>query len=168
MPANGPVPQPLAAEDLMQRIYEHLTPFVQTAEKGFLSIARDPLEIIEQLGQAPGRFRVILNWAGEKPVEGTHRDTGVVVHEFNVVVSHNRGLGIIKGGNLFLARGDDKPLITLCGNVRDLLRSLRFPARVTDEILTYAGTDPVAVDGTQIDAFNQTWRLTAALPRPQG
>lgn len=157
----------LAAEDLMKQIHEHLVPFVETASKGYLSIARDPLEIIEQLGQAPGRFRCILHWAGEAPAPDTHKDSGIVTHTFQIIVSHNRGLSIVKGANLFLARGNDKPLMTLCGDVRDLLRTLRFPKDVTSVTLAYAGTEPVAVDGTQIDAYTQTWQLTAALPSAQ-
>jgi len=155
-------PPALAAEDIMRSIYEALVPFVETAQKGHLSIARDPLEIIEQLGQAPGRFRAILSWGGEKP-EG-HRASGIVTHTLQLVVSHNRGLSILKGENLFLARGDDASLVRLCGQIRELMRALRFPAKITDERLTYAGTEPVAVDGTQIDAFTQTWTLRATLP----
>lgn len=159
-------PAALPAEDLLKLIEAHLRQFVEVAEKGYLSIARDPLEIIEQLGQAPGRFRTILNWAGESP-QG-HKTSGIVRHTFQVIVSHNRGLSIIKGLNLTTGRAGDKPLITLCGNVRDLLRTLRFPDGVTSISLEYGGTEPIAVDGTQIDAFTQTWTLIAALPAAQG
>jgi len=160
--STAEIPPPLSAQHLMRQIHEALTPFVETAKKGYLSIARDPLEIIEQLGQAPGRFRAILSWGGEKP-EG-HRASGIVTHTFLIVVSHNRGLSILKGENLFLARGDDDSLVVLNAEVRDLLRALRFPNLITDRTLTYGGTEPVAVDGTQIDAFTQTWTLRATLP----
>jgi hypothetical protein len=159
----------MAAQDLMQMIFEQLKPFVEIAEKGYLSIARDPLDIIEQLGEAPGRFRVILNWAGEKKAPNTHRDSGIVVHDFQVVVSANRGLHILKGANLFLPRASQgtKPLIQQVGEMRELMRQLRFPDGITSQILDYQGTEPVAVDGTQIDAFTQTWQLTATLPSAQ-
>ena len=160
--STAETPAALTAQDIMRQIHEALTPFVETAKKGYLSIARDPFEIIEQLGQAPGRFRAILSWGGEK-LEG-HRASGIVTHTLQVVVSHNRGLSILKGENLFLARGDDDSLVQLNGEVRDLLRGLRFPVKITDERLTYAGTEPVAVDGTQLDAFTQTWTIRATLP----
>ena len=156
----------MPAEELLRTIERHLTPFVTVAEKGFLSIARDPLEIFEQLGQAPGRFRTILNWAGEQPAG--HKDSGIVKHTFQVVVSHNRGLSVLKGLNLGTARADDKPLYALSGSVRDLLRSLRFPDEVTSTALEYGGTEPNAVDGTMIDAVTQTWTLIATLPPSAG
>ena len=81
-------PLALTAEDLLKQIHAHLTPFVEVAQKGYLSIARDPLEITELLGEAPGRFRAILNWAGEKTT-GDHR-SGIVTHEFTIVVSQSQ------------------------------------------------------------------------------
>ena len=156
----------LSAQDLLKRLYTELWPFVEVHAKGHLSIARDPYEVIELLGQAPGSFRVILNWTGEHLAPDTNRDTGVVVHEFQVTVSHNRGLSIISGASAFIPDrpGEDKTLVALTVIVRDKLRGLRFPGGVTDEVLTYVGTEPVAVDKTPLDAFTQTWTLMAILP----
>lgn len=155
----------LSAEDLMKRMYDELKPFVEVHAKGHLSVARDPLEIIELLGTGPGTFRVILNWAGERLAPGTHRDSGVVVHEFTVTVSHNRGLSILPGQSAFvLARGEGKTLVALNAIVREKMRGLRFPDGVTDQILTYQGTEPIVADEKPIDAFTQTWNLTAILP----
>lgn len=146
----------------MKIMHGHLKNPVEIGMSGALSTARDPAEVIEQLSLAPGKFRVILNWAGELP-EG-HRASGIVEHTFEVTVSHNRGLLLMKGLNVFEPRGDQKPLMTLSGMVRDHLRTLCFPNGVTNVTLTYGGTVPVQVDGTNIDAFTQTWRLKASLP----
>jgi len=155
----------LTAGQLLQRMYDHLKPYVELAQRGHLSVARDPYEVVEQLGQAPGSFRCILLWSGEKMTDGTNRDSGIVTHEFLVTVSHNRGLSLISGASAFLPRNNDTaPLVTLHAAVRDKLRGMRFDDGVTDRILTYRGCDPVALDGKPIDAFTQTWNLTAILP----
>jgi hypothetical protein len=159
---SDPIPAALSAQEIMQRIYDSLKPVVEQNLKGHLSIARDPLEVIEQLGQSPGSFRAILNWAGEAPTG--HKDSGIVIHSIQITVSHNRGLSIIRGSNLFLGRGDNPALVVLSDQVRRLMRRLRFPNQVTSVTLEYGGTDPVGVDGSMIDAFTQTWRLTAAVP----
>lgn len=154
----------LSAEDIMKRFFEALEPFVVTASSGHLSVARDPVEVLELLGQAPGSFRVILAWWGEKPTGSKY--SGIVEHEIHVIVSQNRGLPLLKGANLFLSAANpgDPTLTNLVGQVRDLLRGLEFPDKITEKVLTYAGCDPVAVDGTAIDAYTLVFRLIAALP----
>jgi hypothetical protein len=153
----------LSAEDLSKQIFQALEPYVVINQGGHLSVARDPLDIIELLGEGAGTFRVIIAWNGEKP-QG-HKYSGIVEHEWRVVISQNRGLPHLSGSGLFLGRNDGAPtLVAQASRVRELLRSLRFPDRITEKILTYAGTEADAVNGQLIDSFTQTWRLIAALP----
>jgi hypothetical protein len=166
---TAPTPQPLTIEELMQRIYGALKPFVEEHARGHLSIARDPYEMLELLGQAPGSFHCMLLWTGDKAFGD--RYSGIVNHEFHVTVSHNRGLSLLRGESMYLGnvpRGhDDKPLVALLAIVRDKLWAMEFPDRVTDRKLIYVGTDPVVIDNTPIDAFTMTWTLRAVLPPPQ-
>lgn len=154
----------LSAEQLSLIIFEALKPYVEISQKGRLSVARDPLDIIELLGEGPGTFRVIIAWSGEKPQGNKY--SGIVEHEWRVVVSANRGLPLLTGSNLFLPRSTTTgpTLIEWHSRVRDILRQLQFPDRITEKVLTYAGAEPDAINGQLIDSYTQTWRLIAALP----
>jgi len=165
-----PDPAPaLNAKDLFALLVADLAPYVKDTLHGLFSVARDPFEVIELLGEAPGRFRVILSWEGEEPV-GTRPQSGIVRHRLKAVVSHNRGLSILRGENRTVARGEDAPLMELAQLVRDRLRSALLPEGDTAHQLEYAGTEPIRAETTQglaaqLDAFEINFRLLAALTR---
>lgn len=159
----------LNAHHLFALLVADLEEYVVDALHGIFSVARDPFEVIELLGEAPGKFRVILAWEGEESI-GTRPQSGIVKHRFKVVVSHNRGLSILRGENRTVARGDDPPLMELAQLVRDHLRSALLPDGETGIQLEYAGCDPIRAETTQglaaqLDAFELTFRLPAALTR---
>lgn len=164
------MPDPaLNAKDLFALLVADLRPYVTDTLMGIFSVARDPFEVIELLGEAPGRFRVIFSWEGEESI-GTRPQSGVVKHRFKVVVSHNRGLSILRGENRTVARGEDKPLMELAQLVRDRLRSALLPDGATGIQLEYGGCEPIRAETTQglaaqLDAFELTFRLVAALTR---
>jgi hypothetical protein len=153
--------------DLFALIEGDLRPWVETEKNGRLSIAKDPFEVQELLGEAPGRFRVILAWDGEKSIG--HHQTGVVAHELRVIVSHNRGLAAIKGSNLSAGRAGDVPLMKLATDVRDRLRTINLPNNQTSRQLQYLGCEPVSIESEgrsfQLDAYQLTFRLPAAITR---
>jgi hypothetical protein len=150
--------------DLFNLIKGDLAPYLATLG-GLLSIARDPWEVQELLAEAPGRFRVILAWDGEDTL-GDHR-SGIVAHKFKAIVSHNRGLALIKGTNLSLNRATDAPLMTLANQVRDRMRTMAFQNNPTSILLQYQGADLVKVDtqtqSLQLDAYELRWRFPAAI-----
>ena len=156
----------LDAPKLFDLIREDLRPYVETQLKGIVSIAGDQFEVLELLGEAPGRFRVILSWVGEKPA-GKHKDTPVVEHEFRIIVSHNRGLAILRGESQVIGRAGQASLLTHANEVRDRLRRLLFPEGDTEGTMTYGGCDPIEIDDRQLDAYALTFRLKAAIPVPE-
>lgn len=142
-----------------------LRPFVETTKKGVFSTAGDQLEVLQLLGESPGRFRVILAWEGEETI-GQH-SSGIVQHEIHVIVSHNRGLSILRGENLSVRRADDPSLMALTNEVRDLVRSLVLPNLRTSKLFEYGGAKAVVVEGTPIDAYRLTFAIKAAIPEPE-
>lgn len=159
----------LNAKDLFALLRADLEPYVQDTLRGIFSVARDPFEVIELLGEAPGRFRVILAWEGEEPL-GELATSGIAAHTFKVVVSHNRGLSILRGENRSGGTRDERPLLELAQLVRDRLRSAVMPNQDTGRRLQYRGCSPVRaeVEGaalTQLDAYELRFTLPAALTR---
>lgn len=157
------------AEALFTFIEADLRPYVEGFLKGHLSIAKDPFEVTELLGEGPGRFRVILAWDGEEIVGESGSRSGIVAHRIRAVVSHNRGLSVLKGENIAIKRGNDRSLMALTTLVRDRLRTLTLPAPATSRVLEYQGSDPVSVDAdgkvAKLDAFETRWRVYAAMTK---
>ena len=156
--------------DLFALIEGDLRPWVEQEKNGRLSIAADPFEVQELLGEAPGRFRVILAWDGDESI-GHHR-TGVVAHKLRVIVSHNRGLAVLKGSNLSASRANDAPLMRLATEVRDRVRTINLPNIESGRQLQYLGCEPMSIEtegrGFQLDAYQLTFRLPAAITRLSG
>lgn len=159
----------LNAEELFALIKGDLKPYVEGTLSGIFSEARDPFEVIELLGEAPGRFRVILAWDGENPAAGTLPISGIGTHKLKVVVSHNRGLSILRGVSLHAAEAGRPSLMTLTRQVRDRLRTLLFSPSDTSRRLAYQGATPIRAEiegkATQLDAYELNFELTAALTR---
>lgn len=156
-------------KELFAKIVADLKPYVTATLYGFLSVARDPFEVIELLGEAPGRFRVILAWDGEDQA-GISARSGVVNHKFRIVVSHNRGLSILRGENRTVARGEDKPLMELANLVRDRARSIALPNNETGRVLEYKGCEPIRAEfeggrAGMLDAYELKFELKAAITR---
>ncbi|MGC3991693.1 MAG: hypothetical protein QM796_18780 [Chthoniobacteraceae bacterium] len=148
--------------DIFTMVKTQLAALVQQ-QKGVLSIATNPGEVMELLGEAPGRFRVILNWTGEH-TQGDYR-SGIVKHTLQVIVSQNRGLAAIKGANLSVTRAGDPPLMTLANQVRDSLRALVLPDQ-TSKLLHYLHTEPTHHEHHPLDAYTQTYAIFSAIPEP--
>lgn len=166
------MPSPAAAlnaKDVFSLLAADLGSYVRETLNGIFSVARDPFEVIELLGEAPGRFRVILSWEGEEPA-GTSPRSGIVKHKLKAVVSHNRGLSILRGENRTVARGEDKPLLEIASLVRDRLRTSRLPNTDTGRELEYRGCAPIRAEtaqglAAQLDAYELTFELVASLTR---
>jgi hypothetical protein len=93
-----------------------------------------------------------------------------VKHKLKAVVSHNRGLSILRGENRTVTRGEDKPLMELAQLVRDRLRTALLPNGETGRALEYRGCSPIRAEtaqglAAQLDAYELTFELVAALTR---
>lgn len=154
---------PLNAHELFNLLADDLTAFAADESAQF-SRAADPFHILELLGEAPGKFRIILGWLAET-IEGHHR-SGIVKHRFVVVVSANRGLQVVQGKQLSVARGSEDPLMQRVAAVRDRVRSFSFPTdeKQTEGVVEYGGCEPTKFEGVNLDAYELTFYLRAALP----
>lgn len=154
---------PKTPAELFNLLATDLAAYAELAEvKALFSRAKDPFHVVELLGEGPGRFRIILAWLGEDREGAGHR-SGIVKHRFTVTVSMGRGLSIMAGKNLTVARGDDLPLLDRVAGVRDRVRSCPFPVDDTEKLMEYAGAEPVAYEGMILDAYQLTFFLRAAL-----
>lgn len=152
----------MTTETLYNFIASDLKAFTERMN-GIFSRAADPFEVIELLGESPGKFRVILMWAGEEPA-GESRRSGIVESKFTITVSNNRGLPLMKGANLSLPRGTTTPLMGRVAAVRDHLRVMTLPVEVTSGQLEYLGATPVKYEGAPLDAYELNFNTYAALP----
>ncbi len=149
--------------DIFDAIQADLQPFM-AAQKGLISIAKDPYEVLELLGYQPGTLRVIIAWDGEEAIG--HESSGIAKQLISVLVSRNRGLSVLKGDSLSASGGAWESLTKLTGQVRDRLRRLRFPEASTSEQLAFEGTETVVVENYPLDAFRIKFSLKIALPEP--
>jgi hypothetical protein len=158
----------LTPSDIILTLRDYLTPYVVTEQRGLVSVANNPFEVIELLSESFGKFRTILTWAGDEDSTG-YAIAGIVHTFIEVVVSSNRGMRIWKGENLHTDYGPEGnrqvALVTRVDEVRKRLRAYQFPAEVSDEQLMYLGCRPeVTPEGWPLDAYRLRFRLTTALP----
>ena len=134
------------------------------AQKGQLSVANDPFEVIELLGESPTGFRVIILWEGDEDATGQPL-AGIVNNTIAVIVSHNRGLRMWKGENLHKDYGDQPALLTRLADLRAQIRAYEWPEDLTDSHLLYLGTQPETTpEGLPLDAYRMRFRLTTVIP----
>jgi hypothetical protein len=111
----------LEPNDFIRHIEADLKPWV-AANKGYLSIAGDPGQLLESLTDAPQSFRVTMLWGGDADQSG-QEEAGIVTNTFEFWIMRARGLKMKPGDDL--VRGD-KPFLSLVSDLRMRLRSLAF------------------------------------------
>lgn len=146
---------------LFDEIAESLAGFAAYAG-GQFSRARDPFEVLELLGNGPGKFRVILMWQGDEPA-GDQPTSGIVETRFVVTVSSNRGLPALLGGNLTAPPTGDVSLMDWVNDVSCLLRALNIADTGTSHKLRYGGCAAVEYEGARLDAYELRFSLYHAL-----
>ena len=154
--------QPLNDEQLFAVIADQLAPAV-AALQGKFSIAQDPFEVMELLGQGPGTFRVILHDDGEDRA-GDSTFAAMTLHRYKVTVSTNRGLPLILGQPVVKGDASTPSLLARTNAVRDAMRAFEIP-NCTWKRLSYQGRATVTYDGARLDAYELTFTLLAALPQ---
>lgn len=150
-----------APEQLLQYLHDDLVPFVRE-HKGLLSIAADPYNFLELLGEAPSGWRLVLHWAGD---ENQSADTPAAFlrNEFHVGITCNLGLTAKPGEAVMKKRPGNAPsLLKLVQLTRARVRSLVFGANTTGQP-SYLGCDPVVLpDGTPLAAYRLRFSLISA------
>jgi hypothetical protein len=154
---------PYTPNALLLRVHDDLKPWV-ASEKGHLSIARDPFDVIELLGANPPGFNILLLWEGDEDFLDQPL-AGIVRHNISVVVSSNRGLRMWKGENLHRPGPGQPALLDRVDQVRQRIRALRLEDEVTDQIFLYKGCEPESTpDGLPLDAYRLRFQIHAAIP----
>jgi hypothetical protein len=150
-------------EQLFASIAQQLEPAVN-AFGGKFSVAQDPFQVMELLGQGPNTFRVILHDDGEDRA-GDSTFPAATLHRYKVTVSTNRGLPLMAGKPVVEPDATNASLLARTNAVRDAMRAFTFPA-CTWGRLSYQGRNTVVYDGARLDAYELTFTLLAALPFP--
>ncbi len=150
-----------APEQLLQYLHDDLVPFVREY-KGTLSVARDPWNFLELLGEAPSGWRCVLHWAGD---ENQMQDAPAAFNknEFHLGVTCNLGLTAAPGEATMKKRPGGAPsLLRLVQLTRERVRGLVFPQGTTGQP-NYLGCDPVSLpDGTPLAGYRLRFSLISA------
>lgn len=153
---------PLSPADLLLLLEARLKPWA-AARKGLISIAGDPGDLLEALGEGPKTFRVVLNWAGDDDQTG-QEEAGIVTNRIEVWLIKSKGLRLKPGDHL--VRGA-APFLQLLSDLRAWLRAMEFPDDVTDNTLLYKGAqqfEPELALVLPTTGYKLTFELTTVVP----
>jgi hypothetical protein len=153
---------PISPAGLLLLLEARLAPFC-AARKGLLSLAGDPGDLMEALGEGPKTFRVVLNWAGDDDQTG-QAEVGIVTNKLEVWLIKAKGLRLKPGDHL--VRGA-APFLSLLSDLRAWLRAMEWPADVTDQTLLYRGAqqfEPELALLLPTTGYKLTFELTTVVP----
>jgi|GEM_PF-1368595 len=160
------MPPPLKPNDIILNLRDGLKVYTD-AQKGVLSIANNPFEVIELLAESTPRFRIVILWEGDEDATGQPL-AAIVRTTVAVVVSQNRGLRLYKGESVMKDTESQTSLLTHLDAIRALVRAYRFPPETSDESFLYLGCAPeVTPEGFPLDAYRMRFRLHNSLPAVQ-
>jgi hypothetical protein len=134
--------------------------------KGAVSIAKDPWNVLELLAESPAGFRCILHWAGDKLL-GDQEELPLLTSRLEVILSYNLGLTATAESALVEKSPlTDRPsLLRLVAIVRERVLQKLWPADFTEEQIRYVGTDPVGTpEGIPLAAYRLVFELDHAGP----
>lgn len=148
-------------EQLLQHLVDDLQPFVRE-RRGLLSVAADPYNFLELLGEAPSGWRCVVHWAGDEN-QSPDIPAAFLRNEFHVGISCNLGLTAKPGEAAMKKRPGGAPsLVQLVQLTRTRIRELVFPDGTTGQA-AYQGCEPVVLpDGTPLAAYRLRFFLTSA------
>lgn len=152
----------ITIDHILRAFHDDLLPWLKE-RKGELSIARDPIEPLEILTQAPGKFLVILHWAGDDQV-GDQDAEAIGNNAIEIYVGRGLGLTSVPQQALLINRPGGPGLLRLVNDVRARVLSLGFPQDDTLETLAYGGAQAVTLpNGVALAAYKFTVRLQAEI-----
>lgn len=138
--------------------------------KGQVSIAKDPWNVLEILSESPSGFRIILHWAGDKQL-GDWDDAPLATASLEIVLGYAMGLSRDPGQELINEQFNSRPsVLHLVSDLRDRVLTFDFDrdsgnTDEAEETARYVGCEPVVLpDGTPTHAYKLKFELDHALP----
>lgn len=110
------------APRILTSLDAHLRPLIE-AQGGTLEICGTVEDTLARLAQAPGKWRVILQWQREEALGSTRT---AVELRFLAIVQQGRGLSIDAGADVHKNRATDPALLARMNHVRSLIRAVRW------------------------------------------
>jgi len=154
---------------LLDAVYTDLQAWAATLG-GHVSLARDPFDLLEVLGNRPAGFRLVLYYAGDSKADPSVR-TGTVVQHVVRIIPHI-DLGPTKEPLIALFRRTSArqlPLLELTDLVWARVMRYRIAGLTPpNDGFWYEGLrDGVPLpDGSTLAAYNMEFRIRAARPWP--
>lgn len=112
----------MTAATILNSLAAYLQPVIE-AEKGIFEASGTVEDTLAKLQQAPGRWRVILQWQREDDLGQNKAVTNMTIL---VVIQQSRGLAIAKGADVAGSRAGDPSILDRAEFIRDLVRGARF------------------------------------------
>jgi len=137
------------ASTIFASLEAHLRPLI-AAQGGTLEICGTVEDTLARLAQAPGKWRVILQWQREEALGSTRT---AVELRFLAIVQQAKGMGIDAGADMHKERAGDPALLTRMELVRNLIRAVRW--------------QHPEIDGTGPQLRSTTWLTDPRFPTRQ-
>ncbi|HRJ48143.1 MAG TPA: hypothetical protein PKY38_12335 [Opitutaceae bacterium] len=162
--------QPMSAEyytpdRLLNELQDELAPWVR-AQKGALSIARDPFHFLELLAESPAGWRAVLHWDGETN-PATEEQAGIFAPQrLSIGLTANLGLTAAPDQALVKATASRPALLVLLAGLRERVRGYVWPEGITNRFTLYTGCEPVILPepAMPLAAYRLNFELIIALP----
>ncbi len=155
--------QGIAPSSILSQLAEDLAKWARD-RKGEVSVAQDPFRVLEVLWERPVGFRVIVHWAGDRPIEGGPDAVPISTNRIEVYLSYNLGLTAKLDVALMTGEPDRPSMLAMTEACRARLLSYTFPQATTGAILRYAGCEPVTTpDGYPLAAYKLSFELDGAV-----
>jgi hypothetical protein len=154
---------------LLEALRADLEPWLKTL-KGFCSVARDPLNVLELLAEAPAGFRVILTFDGDEvPLSQTAGYPPPIVRtRLRAIVSCNPGLRLARDHAILKGNVARDSLLAILATVRKRMMGYRWPTTLVHEgAMSYEGTRPYEFpEFLPFAAYAMTFSLVHVIPLP--
>jgi hypothetical protein len=137
------------APRILTSLDAHLRPLI-AAQGGTLEICGTIEDTLARLAQAPGKWRVILQWQREEALGSTRT---AVELRFLAIVQQAKGMSIDAGADMHKERAGDPALLARVNLIRDLIRAVRW--------------QHPEIDGTGPQLRATTWLTDPRLPTRQ-
>jgi hypothetical protein len=149
---------------LLRHLHAELEAYA-SANGGELSVAGDAFHVLELLQGGPGRWRLILQWAGDRPLDERGRD-GLVRNQLKLIVGVPTGMRKDPGAALVFERYNEEPILDRWHDLRALILGRQWPLNGTQQevMLQYGGSKPlIAPNGVPMAAYEGTFTLVTQL-----